>query len=174
MLKRFFIPFLGILGIFVLLPTQSFAEEPEISAISEEEALELPNISETKGPMVQRISDPSGWQSRGKYGNNVYTSYTKRAIPSAAGVNWISAGGNFQVRFTGLSIGNSFTAQLMEYDPGQDDYVGDPVRIDEFKNVLNATGISGYVDGDSNNEAEFYVHIYNAWEDDYVYAEGFD
>ncbi|MGP7815712.1 hypothetical protein [Niallia sp. 01092] len=41
------------------------------------------------------------------------------------------------------------------------------VRIDNFKNRLLAKNISGAGDGD-NNEAEFYVRVYQAYTDDYI------
>lgn len=89
-------------------------------------------------------------------------------------MNWASAGGNFKVEFTDIIAGNSFTVQLMEYDPDNaDDPVGNPVRIDSFNNILLAENISGFVDG-SDNDAEFYVEVSNAYTQDYIYAEGFD
>lgn len=181
MLKKLGIPLLS-LGLLTALPGISHAEEVfpssteySVKSVTQEEAsTNTESNTSTNEMTVLTISDPDGWQSRGKYGNNVYVGTNPTYIPSGDGVNWRSGGGDFKVEFTGISSGNSFTAQLMEYDPDNaDDPVGGQVRIDAFNNVLLASGISGFVDG-SDNEAEFYVKIYNAWTQDYVYAEGFD
>lgn len=182
MLKKLRIPLLS-LSLLTAFPVMSYAEggtpssqEHSVRAVTQEEAsINTENKASTSDISVLTISDPAGWQSRGKYSNSVYVGNTPRQpIPYQTGVNWRSAGGNFKVEFTGILSGNSFTAQLMEYDgPGDSTTVGGPIRIDGFYNTLLAENISGYVDGD-NNEAEFYVLVYNAITQDTIYAEGFD
>jgi hypothetical protein len=189
MLKKLGIPLLSLLTA-TALPIMSHAAEVtpssaevipspteySVKAVTQEEAsIKTESDSSTYGGMTtSSISDPSGWQSRGQYGNYVYVGTNYTYIPSGSGVNWISGGGDFKVEFTGISSGNSFTAQLMEYDPDNaDDPVGSPIRIDGFNNVLLAQNITGFTDG-SDGDAEFYVKIYNAWTQDYVYGEGFD
>lgn len=177
------------LAAFLTVPTSVYAsteasqdstnlQPPQVRALTPQETeLITPEnrmvSSQTTAPLA--VSDPSGWQSRGKYGGSVYPYYdNKQAIPGGASVNWASAGGNFKVEFTDIIAGNSFTVQLMEYDPDNaDDPVGNPVRIDSFNNILLAENISGFVDG-SDNDAEFYVEVSNAYTQDYIYAEGFD
>lgn len=118
------------------------------------------------------ISDPSGWDSRGKYRGTVLTGNQYSVIPAEAGVNWRSAGGNFKVDFT--DVQGAFTVQLMEYDPGtgNDSIVGHELRVNGNGTLL-AEGISGSVDGD-NDEAEFYVSITQGYAPETIYGEGFD
>lgn len=119
------------------------------------------------------ISDPGGWQSRGKYHGYAYTEYGALYYTPSGSTNWKSAGGNFKIEFTNVT--NSFTVQLREYDGANnaDEYVGNSVRV-TGNGSITWSGISSYVDG-SNNEAEFYIATYNAspYQASF-YAEGFD
>ncbi|MBH0158690.1 hypothetical protein IHV10_20105 [Fictibacillus sp. 5RED26] len=179
MLKKLRIPLLS-LSLLTALPVLANAEEGtsstefSVRAVPQKDAsINTEQSMSNSDVSILTISDPSGWQSRGQYSNTVYVGNTPRqAIPYQSGVNWRSAGGNFKVEFTGILSGNSFTAQLMEYDADNaDDPVGQPIRIDAFNNTLLAENISGFVD---DTEAEFYVHVYNAFTQDFIYAEGFD
>ncbi|PLR78340.1 hypothetical protein CU633_05895 [Bacillus sp. V3-13] len=178
MLKKLGIPLLSLLTAF---PIMSHAEavpsttEYSVKSVPQKEAsINAESDTSTNQMTALAISDPGGWQSRGKYGNYVYNYNNYTYIPAGDGVNWRSGGGDFKVEFTGITSGNSFSAQLFEYDPDNaDDPVGSAVRIDGFNNVLLAQNISGFKDG-SDNEAEFYVRLSNAYTQDYVYGEGFD
>lgn len=118
------------------------------------------------------ISDPGGWQSRGKYNGLAYTGDdTFYYTPASANTNWLSGGGDFKIQFT--NVNNSFTVQLREYDGADnfDEMVGEPVRV-SANSTITWSGISQYVDG---AEAEFYIATYNAspYQASFT-AQGFD
>lgn len=115
-----------------------------------------------------QVSDPGGWQSRGKYPGQVNTGSGFTFVPAASGTNWLSGGGDFKVELTGVD--GAFTAQLMEYDPDTDDKVGENIRI-TGNGTLLYEGISQFVDG---AEAEFYLSMTQGYTSEVIYAEGFD
>ncbi|MTT32855.1 hypothetical protein GMB86_12650 [Terrilactibacillus sp. BCM23-1] len=170
MLKKFKLKtFFSALIISMMVPTSTFASTNDINTKKVQSDVSTPNVKQKNDSSTLTILPDST------------TSFsTQKAVPLGAGEwdylgydpvplynyttvntrNFNSGGGGFKIRVDGVADYNSYSVQLMEYDPDNpDDPIGTTRRGYGNYQVFEWSEIK--TDGD-NGKAELYIKIGNA------------